>query len=68
MKTIDMTTGSPSKKILLFSIPILLGNILQQIYSLSDTLVVGRYLGKEALAAVSVKVELALSQMVNSRH
>ena len=52
MKTIDMTTGSPSKKILLFSLPILLGNIFQQIYSLSDTLVVGRYLGKEALAAV----------------
>lgn len=52
MKTIDMTTGSPSKKILLFSLPILLGNIFQQIYSLSDTLVVGRYLGKETLAAV----------------
>ena len=47
-----MTQGSPTKKILLFSLPILLGNIFQQIYSLSDTLVVGRYLGKEALAAV----------------
>ncbi|MCU0105524.1 MATE family efflux transporter [Acholeplasma vituli] len=52
MKTLDMTQGSPTKKILLFSLPILLGNIFQQIYSLSDTLVVGRYLGKEALAAV----------------
>lgn len=52
MKAIDMTVGSPTKKILLFSLPILLGNIFQQIYSLSDTLVVGRFLGKEALAAV----------------
>ena len=47
-----MTSGSPTKKMLLFSFPILLGNLFQQIYSLSDTLVVGRFLGKEALAAV----------------
>ena len=52
MKAIDMTSGSPTKKMLLFSFPILLGNLFQQIYSLSDTLVVGRFLGKEALAAV----------------
>lgn len=52
MKTIDMTAGSPTKKMLLFSLPILLGNLFQQVYSLSDTLVVGRFLGKEALAAV----------------
>ena len=64
MKTIDMTTGSPTKKILLFSIPILLGNILQQIYSLSDTLVVGRYLGKEALAAVGASSAIVV--LINS--
>ncbi|WP_333648463.1 MATE family efflux transporter [Lacrimispora sp.] len=52
MKNIDMTTGNPTKKILLFSLPIFLGNVFQQIYSMSDTLVVGRFLGKEALAAV----------------
>lgn len=52
MKAIDMTRGSPTKKMLLFSLPILLGNLFQQVYSLSDTLVVGRFLGKEALAAV----------------
>lgn len=64
MKTIDMTTGSPSKKILLFSLPILLGNILQQIYSLSDTLVVGRFLGKEALAAVGASSAIVV--LINS--
>ena len=47
-----MTTGNATKKILLFSLPIFLGNVFQQIYSMSDTLVVGRYLGKEALAAI----------------
>ncbi|MDY0278264.1 MAG: MATE family efflux transporter, partial [Acholeplasma sp.] len=64
MKSIDMTTGSPSKKILLFSLPILLGNILQQIYSLSDTLVVGRFLGKEALAAVGASSAIVV--LINS--
>lgn len=52
MRQIDMTTGSPAKKIIAFSIPIFLGNLFQQIYSISDTFVVGRFLGKEALAAV----------------
>ena len=47
-----MTTGSPTKKILLFTLPIFLGNLFQQIYSVSDTFVVGRFVGKEALAAV----------------
>lgn len=50
--TKDMTTGNPLKIILLFSIPVLLGNLFQQFYSMVDTIIVGRYLGKEALAAV----------------
>lgn len=50
--TKDMTSGNPLKIILLFSIPILLGNLFQQFYNMVDTIIVGRYLGEEALAAV----------------
>lgn len=48
----DMTTGSISKAIFKFSIPIMLGNIFQQLYSMADTIIVGKYVGKNALAAV----------------
>lgn len=47
-----MTTGSSLKIILLFSIPVLLGNLFQQFYNMVDTIIVGRYLGEDALAAV----------------
>lgn len=50
--TKDMTTGNPLKIIILFSIPVLLGNLFQQFYNMVDTIIVGRYLGEEALAAV----------------
>lgn len=50
--TKDMTKGSPAKIILLFSIPIFIGSIFQQIYSMADTIIVGRFIGVEALAAV----------------
>lgn len=50
--TKDMTTGNPFKIIILFSIPVLLGNLFQQFYNMVDTIIVGRYLGEEALAAV----------------
>lgn len=50
--TKDMTNESPLKLIAFFSIPILLGNIFQQFYSMADTMIVGRYLGEDALAAV----------------
>ena len=48
----DLTQGSIIKKLLKFSFPIMAGNILQQLYNVVDTLVVGRFLGKNALAAV----------------
>ena len=51
--TRDMTVGNPSRLILLFSLPILAGNALQQLYSLVDSLVVGNLLGVTALSAVS---------------
>lgn len=50
--TKDMTTGNPLKLILLFSIPVLLGNIFQQFYNMVDAIIVGRFLGEDALAAV----------------
>lgn len=48
----DMTKGSPMKLILGFSIPLLFGFLFQQCYSLMDTVIVGRFLGKDNLAAV----------------
>ena len=48
-----MTEGKISKKIVLFAIPIFLGNLFQQLYNVVDSLVVGNFLGKDALAAVS---------------
>lgn len=50
--TQDMTTGNPVKLILYFSIPLLIGNIFQQFYSMVDTIIVGKFLGVKALAAV----------------
>ena len=49
----DMTTGSPTRHILAFCLPIAAGNMLQQLYNLVDTLVIGRGEGVTALAAVS---------------
>lgn len=47
-----MTSGSPMKLILGFSIPLLFGNLFQQFYSMVDTMIVGRVLGTGPLAAV----------------
>ena len=52
-RTKDMTTGKPVVLILAFAIPILAGNLIQQLYSLVDSLIVGQLLGVTALAAVS---------------
>ncbi|GAQ24636.1 MULTISPECIES: MATE family efflux transporter [Tepidanaerobacter] len=48
----DMTVGEPWKRILEFSIPMLIGNIAQQLYNTVDSIVIGRYVGDNALAAV----------------
>jgi len=48
----DFTTGNVQKKLIKFAIPILLANILMQLYNYVDSVIVGHYLGKEALAAV----------------
>lgn len=48
----DMTTGTPWKRIAMFSVPMLIGNIAQQLYNTVDSIVVGHYVGDNALAAV----------------
>ena len=48
----DMTSGSPGRLIILFAIPLMLGNICQQLYTMVDTMVVGQIAGVEALAAL----------------
>ena len=50
--TNDMTKGNPLKIFIFFSIPLLIGNIFQQLYSMVDTIIVGRFVGVNALAAV----------------
>ncbi|MHC1747263.1 MAG: MATE family efflux transporter [Cellulosilyticaceae bacterium] len=50
--TNNMTQGNPFKLFIWFSIPLLIGNIFQQLYSMVDTIIVGKFLGEEALAAV----------------
>ena len=52
--TINMTTGSPVKHILIFSIPLILGNIFQQFYNLADSIIVGKFINADALAAIGV--------------
>ena len=48
----DLTSGNVAKQILKFALPMLLGSLFQQLYSIDDTIIVGKYLGKEALASV----------------
>lgn len=57
-KTTDLTTGSPLVQILLFSLPLVLGTLFQQLYSFADTVIVGRFLGVDALAAVGTTYSL----------
>lgn len=51
-KVRDMTVGAPGKLILLFSLPLMLGNVCQQLYTMVDTMVVGQVVGVQALAAL----------------
>ncbi len=49
---LDMTKGNPLKLIVRFMVPLIIGNIFQQLYNMADTIIVGRYVGVGALAAV----------------
>ena len=48
----DMTSGSPMRIILSFTFPIFLGNVFQQFYNMADAVIVGKFVGTGALAAV----------------
>lgn len=48
----DLTKGNITKTLLVFSLPMIAGNLLQQFYNIADTLIVGKFLGRDALAAV----------------
>ncbi len=52
-ESLRMTEGSISRKIIMFAIPLFLGNLFQQLYNTADSLIVGNFLGSNALAAVS---------------
>ena len=54
----DLTQGSEIKTILLFSLPILIGTLFQQLYNIADTIIVGNFLGKECLAAVGFSFQI----------
>jgi len=56
----DLTKGNELKTIIYFSLPILIGNIFQQIYNVSDTIIVGNFLGKESLAAVGSSYQITV--------
>ena len=50
-KEMDLTTGNPFRSLLKFAIPVILGNLFQQLYNTADSLIVGNFLGSNALAA-----------------
>ena len=52
MKTNDMTNGNPLQHIIWFAIPLFIGTIFQQFYSFADTMIAGRNLGDQAIAAI----------------
>ena len=49
---LNMTKGKPLPVILMFTVPLIIGNVFQQLYNMVDTIIVGRYVGADALAAV----------------
>ena len=48
----DLTRGPITKSLIMFTVPMVMGNFLQQLYNIVDTIIVGKYLGQNALAAV----------------
>ena len=60
MNTSDLTHGPVWKVIVRFALPLLIGNLLQQLYNITDSIIVGQFLGKEALAAVSHSLYITL--------
>lgn len=63
MNTVDMTKGSPIRLLLQFSIPILIGNLFQQAYTLADRIIVGRFVGDTAFSAIGATNALSMTFM-----
>lgn len=61
-QTVDFTEGSIPKKIFLFALPLMIGSVLQQLYNVVDTIVVGRFLGKMGIW-MSIPIGWALADM-----
>ena len=51
----DLTRGKISRSLILFALPMIAGNLLQQFYNIADTLIVGQFLGAQALAAPPIR-------------
>lgn len=62
-KTIDMTQGKPSKLLLQFAFPVLIGNLFQQLYTLIDRIIVGQFVGANAFSAVGSTNALSMMFM-----
>lgn len=54
----DMLTGHPGKALFFFAMPMILGNLFQQLYNMADSVIVGKYVGEDALAAVGASYSL----------
>lgn len=62
-RQLDMTEGSPGKLLLSFAVPLLIGNLFQQMYSFVDRIIVGRFVGATAFSAVGATNGLSLMFM-----
>ena len=60
----DMTTGSPGKIIFEFTLPVFIGNVFQQFYNMVDTIIVGHFLGTNALASVGGSAAQIITQVL----
>lgn len=57
-KRIDLTEGRPGRSLLMFALPMILGNLFQQFYNMADSMIVGNFVGEDALAAVGASYAL----------
>ena len=58
MEQLDMLGGHPGRALIFFAVPMILGNLLQQFYNMADSVIVGRFVGEDALAAVGASYSL----------
>ncbi|NLM09821.1 MAG: MATE family efflux transporter [Clostridiaceae bacterium] len=66
VKTYDLTVGNETKALLKLALPMIFGNLIQQLYNIADTIIVGRFIGPDALAAVgsSFSVMVLLNSII----